>query len=109
MFVCIKCKDDVRPKQHAVTCDSCDRWQHRTITSDTCFICFFIISLIKMNDLDRDIYVCSCMSAYVRLCVFMCVYVSANVCMYAMCMYASVGDLERLWMNTCTHSGRYQR
>ncbi|KAL5017226.1 hypothetical protein ScPMuIL_006815 [Solemya velum] len=28
--LCIACNDEVRPRQHAITCDVCDRLQHRT-------------------------------------------------------------------------------
>ena len=54
---------------------------------------------------------CVCVRAPVcaPVCIYVCVCVcSANVCMYAVCMHASVCDMERLWMNTCTHSERYQ-
>ncbi|KAL4234523.1 hypothetical protein ACF0H5_006166 [Mactra antiquata] len=28
-YPCIKCKQQVRPRQHAISCDSCGQWQHR--------------------------------------------------------------------------------
>jgi hypothetical protein len=28
-FPCIVCEQNVRPKQHALECDSCFQWQHR--------------------------------------------------------------------------------
>ncbi|KAL5011081.1 hypothetical protein ScPMuIL_013386 [Solemya velum] len=28
--LCIACNEEVRPRQHAVTCDICGHWQHRT-------------------------------------------------------------------------------
>ncbi|KAH3704175.1 hypothetical protein DPMN_079231 [Dreissena polymorpha] len=28
--LCISCDRIVSPRQHAITCDLCDRWQHRT-------------------------------------------------------------------------------
>ncbi|KAH3705388.1 hypothetical protein DPMN_080459 [Dreissena polymorpha] len=28
--LCISCDQIVSPRQHAITCDLCDRWQHRT-------------------------------------------------------------------------------
>ena len=27
---CIKCKKEVRTRQHGILCDLCERWQHRT-------------------------------------------------------------------------------
>ena len=27
---CIKCKNIVRERQHAIACDGCNLWQHRT-------------------------------------------------------------------------------
>ena len=32
-YPCIKCKQEVRPRQEALLCDSCDEWQHRTCNS----------------------------------------------------------------------------
>ena len=32
--LCIDCNQPVRPKQHAITCDVCDRWQHRTCNTN---------------------------------------------------------------------------
>jgi hypothetical protein len=32
-FPCVLCYNDVRPRQHALECDSCLRWQHRTCGS----------------------------------------------------------------------------
>ena len=32
-FPCVICYNDVRPRQHALECDSCLRWQHRTCGS----------------------------------------------------------------------------
>jgi len=29
-YPCIKCHKHIRPRQHAISCDSCGRWQHRT-------------------------------------------------------------------------------
>jgi len=31
--VCIECKEEVRPLQHAITCSVCDKWQHRICNS----------------------------------------------------------------------------
>lgn len=30
MVLCISCKNTVRPRQEALQCDGCSRWQHRT-------------------------------------------------------------------------------
>ena len=27
--VCLECNVEVTPRQHAVSCDNCERWQHR--------------------------------------------------------------------------------
>ena len=32
-YPCIKCKQEVRPRQEVLLCDSCDEWQHRTCNS----------------------------------------------------------------------------
>jgi hypothetical protein len=32
-FPCVICYNDVRPRQHALECDSCQSWQHRTCGS----------------------------------------------------------------------------
>jgi Zn finger protein HypA/HybF involved in hydrogenase expression len=32
-FSCIVCEQNVRPKQHALECDSCFQWQHRLCNS----------------------------------------------------------------------------
>ncbi|CAG2221201.1 unnamed protein product [Mytilus edulis] len=29
VYMCISCDREVRPRQHAVSCDVCERWQHR--------------------------------------------------------------------------------
>ncbi|XP_063416572.1 uncharacterized protein LOC134698568 [Mytilus trossulus] len=29
VYMCISCDREVRPIQHAVSCDVCERWQHR--------------------------------------------------------------------------------
>lgn len=28
--LCLACGNDVRPRQEAIQCDACERWQHRT-------------------------------------------------------------------------------
>jgi len=35
---CIECKTTVRPRQEAVSCDECQRWQHRNCNTGTCTI-----------------------------------------------------------------------
>ena len=32
--ICISCNTVVTPRQHAVSCDVCDRWQHRICGTD---------------------------------------------------------------------------
>ena len=29
LYLCIACDREVRPRQHAISCDICERWQHR--------------------------------------------------------------------------------
>ena len=41
--LCISCDRIVSPRQHAITCDLCDRWQHRTCDTGTrCLSILFI-------------------------------------------------------------------
>jgi hypothetical protein len=42
-FPCIVCEQNVRPKQHALECDSCFQWQHRLCNSRLYFNCLFVI------------------------------------------------------------------
>ena len=32
-YPCISCQKEVRPRQHALMCDGCSRWQHRTCST----------------------------------------------------------------------------
>ena len=36
-YPCISCKLNVRPRQHAITCDVCNRWQHRKCNTGISF------------------------------------------------------------------------
>ena len=51
-FPCVICYNDVRPRQHALECDSCQSWQHRTCGSG-------VTVLEYRNWTDDQEYICS--------------------------------------------------
>ena len=51
-FTCVICHNDVRPRQHALECDSCQSWQHRTCGSG-------VTVLEYRNWTDDQEYICS--------------------------------------------------
>jgi hypothetical protein len=51
-FPCVICYNDVRPRQHALECDSCQSWQHQTCGSG-------VTVLEYRNWTDDQEYICS--------------------------------------------------
>ena len=53
-FPCVICHNDVRPRQHALECDSCQSWQHRTCGSGVT-----VLEYRNWTDDQEYIHVCS--------------------------------------------------
>ncbi|KAH3779404.1 hypothetical protein DPMN_157207 [Dreissena polymorpha] len=46
---CLVCKNAVRSLQHGITCDVCDKWQHRTCNTGKCLILTIKVKLLSRN------------------------------------------------------------
>jgi hypothetical protein len=50
LFPCVFCKQSVRPKQHALECESCFQWQHRLCNTGM-FVFYSIFKSLKCETL----------------------------------------------------------
>ena len=44
--LCIECRETVSGRKHAVTCDACERWQHRLCNTGEINIFIFVLYMI---------------------------------------------------------------
>ena len=51
--LCIVCKVIVTGRKHAVSCDACERWQHRLCGTGKVAFFFHLMILIYLPDLSR--------------------------------------------------------
>ena len=44
--LCIECSETVSGRKHAVTCDACERWQHRLCNTGEINVIIFVLYMI---------------------------------------------------------------